>query len=339
MHPAARLGSADAPRWLLLIHQIPPKPAYFRAKVGRRLARLGSVAIKNSVYALPRTSQSREDFQWLAREIVSDGGEATLCEASLIEGLRDEQVEALFLAARDADYSAVSEEARGVARTLPAKLARDDERRGQIENDVGRWEKRLAEIVTIDFFGAEGRETAEAAVLSVQKRLRQKEREPAAERPGGADASAYQGRTWTTRSNVGVDRIASAWLIKRFIDPGAVFSFVAAKGRPPALGEISFDMFEATFTHVGDRCTFEVLLEQFALSAPGLIPLAEIVHDIDVKDAKFGRPETAGIAGVVAGIALAQRDDEARIAVGSALLDALLAHFAATRGRTPGAKP
>ncbi len=257
MHPAARLGSADAPRWILLIHQIPPKPAYFRAKVGRRLARLGSVAIKNSVYALPRTSQSREDFQWLAREIVSDGGEATLCEASLIEGLRDEQVEALFLAARDADYSAVSEEARGVARTLPAKLARDDERRGQIENDVGRWEKRLAEIVTIDFFGAEGRETAEAAVLSVQKRLRQKEREPAAERPGGADASAYQGRTWTTRSNVGVDRIASAWLIKRFIDPGAVFSVVAAQGRPPAVGEISVDVFEATFTHVGERCTFE----------------------------------------------------------------------------------
>src|SRR5579884_2022542 len=112
----------ESSRWLLLIHQIPPAPAYFRAKVGRRLQKLGAVAIKNSVYVLPANEQTREDFQWIAREIVNEGGDATLCAASFVEGLRDDQVEALFLAARDADYAQLAEEARAITRELPSRL-------------------------------------------------------------------------------------------------------------------------------------------------------------------------------------------------------------------------
>jgi hypothetical protein len=132
--PAKSLGATfgppggDGPRWLLLIHQIPPKPNYFRAKVGRRLQRVGAVAIKNSVYALPLNEQTQEDLQWIAREITQEGGEATLCRASFIEGLRDEQVESFFQTARDTDYAQVAEEARELGTEIPKKLAPDDER-------------------------------------------------------------------------------------------------------------------------------------------------------------------------------------------------------------------
>src|SRR5436190_9261349 len=116
------------PRWLLLIHQIPPKPNYFRAKVARRLQRVGAVAIKNSVYVLPVNEQTQEDLQWIAREIATDGGEATLCKASFVEGLRNEQIEALFHTARDADYNTIAEEARERTSELPRKLSAEDER-------------------------------------------------------------------------------------------------------------------------------------------------------------------------------------------------------------------
>src|SRR5215472_5862131 len=129
---------AEPIRWLLLIHQIPPKPAYFRAKVGRRLQKLGAVAIKNSVYVLPFGEQSQEDFQWVVREIVGDGGEATLCKATFVEGLRDDQIEALFHAARDADYAAIMEETRELVSGLPSRLGRDDERREELEVDLAR---------------------------------------------------------------------------------------------------------------------------------------------------------------------------------------------------------
>src|ERR1700745_2740186 len=99
-------------RWLLLIHQLPPKPHYFRVKIWRRLQRLGAVAIKNSVYVLPKTEQTQEDFQWGLREISEGGGDASLCEARFVEGLSDDQVEALFQEARAADYGQVAEEAR-----------------------------------------------------------------------------------------------------------------------------------------------------------------------------------------------------------------------------------
>lgn len=318
--------TTEPPRWLLLIHQIPPTPGYFRAKVARRLQRVGAVAIKNSVYVLPSKEQTQEDLQWVAREIVAEGGDATLCEANLVEGLRDEQVEALFHAAREADYAALAEEARQTAAEMPVRLARDSERRAELEALLARGKKRLNEILAIDFFGAPGRETAAATLRSLETRLQADSRtksEPAA-RPKSA---SYRGRVWVTRQNVHVDRIGSAWLIKRFIDPKASFKFVASHGYRKQKRDVTFDMFDADFTHIGDRCTFEVLISTFGLRAPGLAALAEIVHDIDVKDGKFGRPESAGVASVVAGVALAQPKDERRVELGSELFDALLEFF------------
>lgn len=318
----ARSGEDEGRRWLLLIHQIPPTPAYFRAKVGRRLQKLGAVAIKNSVYVLPANEQTQEDFQWVAREIVNEGGDATVCTASFVEGLRDDRVEALFQSARDAEYAQVAEEARAIASELPSRLARDDERRPQLEADLVRLRKRAAEIAAIDFFASSGRVTAESAIEALERRLRRNEK-PAAEAPSLGPAD-YRGRTWVTRKNVHVDRIASAWLIRRFIDPQATFKFVPGQGYRATDGELTFDMYEGTFTHVGEACTFETLVDRFELKEPGLSAIAEIIHDIDVKDGKFTRAEAPGIAALVAGIAARYREDEKRIEVGGVVLDALL---------------
>ena len=151
----------------MLLHQIPPKPAYFRVKIWRRLQDLGAVAIKNSVYVLPRSDQSQEDFQWVLREIRAGGGDASVCEARFVEGLSDDEVEALFHAAREADYGQLSDEAREAARELPPRLAREDDRRGGVEAEIARLRKRYDEIRAIDFFEAPGRETAESAAAKV----------------------------------------------------------------------------------------------------------------------------------------------------------------------------
>ncbi len=311
------------------MHQIPPKPSYFRAKVGRRLHRLGAVAIKNSVYVLPMRDQAQEDLQWAAREIASEGGDATLCAANLIEGLRDEQVEALFQSARQADYAELARDARAFSSKLPKKQKPTGESRARIDGEVARLRKRMAELVAIDFFSAPGRESADAAITTLGRRLPEAPKQTEEK----VDPATLQRRTWVTRANVHVDRVASAWLIRRFIDDKARFKFVRGHGYKAKNGEVTFDMSEATFTHVGDRCTFEVLVDRFSLREPGLSAIAEIVHDLDVKDGKYGREEAPGVASFIAGLALAHRDDMKRIDVGGLMLDALFEFYRSKKAR------
>ena len=328
------MGDTNKGRWLLLIHQIPPKPNYFRVKIWRRLQQLGAVAIKNSVYALPRSDEAQESLQWMLREIVEGGGDASLVEARFIDGLSDEHVEALFHAARDADYVQVAEDTRALMKRLPPRRAPDEELRAELGAGLARLQRRLAEITEIDFFGAPGRETAEALVAKLEARLYSPKEValPTLEN----SPHAVRGAIWVTRKGIHVDRMASGWLIRRFIDPESRFKFVAPKGYHPEPGELRFDMFEAEYSHEGDRCTFEILIEKFALRDPALRPLAEMVHDIDLKDGKFGRPETAGFEHLVAGIALAHREDEVRLERTAAVLDDLYEYF--KRPRKPGAE-
>jgi len=183
--------------------------------------------------------------------------------------------------------------------------------------------------VAIDFFGAIGRETAEEAIRTLEARLKEdadvrgKDTAQSAARP----PQALHNRTWVTRRGVYVDRIASAWLIRRFIDPQARFKFVSGKGYRPEEGELRFDMFEAEFTHEGDKCTFEVLLERGALKDPALRAIAEIIHDIDLKDNKFGRSEVAGIRTLIEGISVATDEDSERITRGSEVFNDLYEYF------------
>jgi hypothetical protein len=323
--------ASAADRWLLLIHQLPAKPAYFRVKVWRRLQSIGAVAVKNAVYALPRNEQTQEDFEWLLREITEGGGEAVVCEARLIEGLSDQEVRALFNRARDEDYDAIAKEAR----TIGAELgdAPPPEKRAEVKGQLARLRNRLVQVVGIDFFGADRRTPAEGLLAELEDRVAEPAggEAPEAKSSDAGGLRACRGRTWVTRKGVFVDRIASAWLIRRFIDPEARFKFVPARGYRPVPGEFRFDMFEAEFTHRGDRCTFEVLLEEAVLDDSALQAIAEIVHDIDLKDAKFGRDEAAGIASLIAGIARAHPEDEERLAQGLAMFENLYASFRSRR--------
>jgi len=314
-------------RWLLLIHQIPPKPNYLRVKIGRRLQRLGAVAVKNSVYVLPRSDQAHEDFQWVVREIVEGKGDATVCEARFLEGLSDEQVEGLFNAAREANYVEISEEARLLRGSIKTRKKLDDERRAELESGIARLRRHLAEIVAIDFFAASGGQAAEAILSSLEQELQTSASNGTRASSPTTRPQELRAQTWVTRKGIHVDRMASAWLIRRFIDTEATFKFVPGRGYRPEPGEIRFDMFDAEYTHEGDRCTFEVLLQRFDLSDPALKPIAEIVHDIDLKDSKFARVEVPGLDRLIAGIAMANGEDEGRLAQGSAMFDSLYEYF------------
>ena len=132
---------------------------------------------------------------------------------------------------------------------------------------------------------------------------------------------------WATRAGIHIDRAACAWLIRRFIDSQARFKFVPAKGYRPASGELRFDMFDAEFTHEGDLCTFEVLIERLNLADRALRRIAEVIHDIDLKESKFGRPETAGLALIVNAICTKHKEDSERIERATILLDDLYEFF------------
>ena len=318
-------------RWLLLIHQIPPKPDYFRVKIWRRLQRLGAVAIKNSVYVLPKNEQTQEDFQWVLREIVEGGGEATLCEARFVDGLSDGEVEGLFQTARSADYDEIAVEARRLAEIPPKSKIKDD-RSAQIETDLAKLKRRLAEVVSIDLFGARGREVVDGLISGIEARIHESRSGTRRMRSAALPVAELKDKTWVTRKGIYVDRIASAWFVRRFVDSGALFKFVPAKGYKPLSGEVRFDMFEAEFTHEGDRCTLEILIDRTGINDPGVCRIAEVVHDIDLKDSKFGRQETAGIEQVIAGIAMAHKDDETRLARGAAVFDDLYEYSKRKRG-------
>jgi len=316
--------------WLRLIHQLPSKPDYLRVKTWRRLQRIGAVAIKSSVYALPRSEQAMEHFQWMVREIVAAGGEASVCEAAFVDGLSDGQVEAFFHAARGAEYAALADEAGDLLRALPAGRALDPERRGEVESSVSRLRRRLDETVAIDFFGAPSRDMAEDALRRLEQRMTTKPKSKIA-RPAGGGRGRRTGQTWVTRQGVYIDRIASAWLIRRFIDPRAKFRYVDEKSYRPGRGEIRFDMFEGEYTHEGDQCTFEVLLDRVASKDPALRAIAEIIHDVDLKDNKFGRDEAVGIRTLIDGIALTTPDDLERIARGTEVFNNLYEVFGKKR--------
>ena len=317
----------DAAGWVLLIHQIPPKPDYLRVKIGRRLQRVGAIPVKNSVYVLPDGDQSVEDFQWIRREIVDGGGDASVCRAAFIDGLTDDQLRDAFRAARDADYAEIAEAARALQ---PAARTRTrDAASGRGEDEVSRLRKRFAAVAGIDFFEASGRAAADKALNAIEMKLA-----PASVRQAAAssrvDRGKYRARTWVTRKGVFVDRRASAWLIRRFIDPDARFRFVDPETYRPMPGELRFDMFDGEFTHEGDRCTFETLMRQFGLeSDPALETIAEVVHDIDMKDGKYDRPDTAGVERLLTGIARSSPNDEDRVVHGGALFAAL---YASARG-------
>jgi hypothetical protein len=316
------MGESEPTTWLLLIHQVPNSPAYLRVKMWRRLQKIGAIAVKNAVYVLPRSDQSSEDFHWVAREILEAGGDASVCEATFIEGITAGELIELFQAARDSDYAELTAEIKELKDELKVAEKAGEAWASGMVSRAARLRQRLAEIQAIDFFSAPSGRQAESSLAEIEARIRK-----APIRKPQAGRGSYSGRTWITRKGVHVDRIASAWLIHRFIDPAGRFKFVPAKGYKPEPDELRFDMFDAEFTHEGDGCTFEVLLDRFNIDDGSLRRIAEIIHDIDLKDSKFARPETPGIALIVNAICTKHKEDSERIDRGTILLDDLYDFF------------
>ena len=315
-------------KWLLLIHQIPPKPNALRVKIWRRLQQVGAVAIKQSVYVMPLSEQSREDLSWTLKEIVEGGGDGSISEARFVEGLSDEQILALFHNARKSDYEKLIQEANALLAEWSSGETdpRDPANRGPAQ--LSKFQRRLADIAAIDFFQTPERAAAELQLKELENSLTGQTAVGGDLRGGLSD---LRGKTWVTRGNLFVDRIACGWLIRRFVDKTATFKFVPDPHYSSEANEIRFDMFDGEYTHEGDRCTFEVMIQRLQIQDHALGPLSEVVHDIDLKDKKFGRSETDGFNALLTGLVAAHPDDDLRMNEGLRLFDNLYAYFGAKK--------
>jgi len=273
---------------------------------------LGAVPLRNSAYLLPDSADRYEQFQWLAQEIQRDGGEATLLRVDRIENMKQPDVVRLFQEARNQDYAVLADRYR--------KLLKG--RRPRLAEELARLAREMDRIAEIDFFEAPGRREVERAREAVEQRTATGRARPAGAAPP-LDLDALKGRRWVTRPRPHVDRIASAWLIKRFVDPEAEFVFAPPDQIPG--DAIPFDMAGVDFGHHGEDCTFETLLRRTGLRDRKLAILAEIVHEADLKDQKFAREEARGIDLALRGLLSAIKDDHEALAHGLILFDGLYA--------------
>ncbi len=324
------MASEGGRTWLLLIHQIPPQPNALRVKIWRRLQQVGAVAVKQSVYAMPLSEQAREDLVWILQEIVAGGGEGSLSEARFLAGLSDAQIISQFREARRADYEKILHEGREMLAAWSSGHSdpRDPDQKGPAH--LARLRRKLEDVAAIDFFQAPQRAVAELQLRELAGMLAG--RSPAV--AAGSGSAELHGKVWVTRGNLFVDRLACGWLIRRFVDPAAVFKFVATEDHVASPNEVRFDMFQGDFTHEGDLCTFEVMLRRLGLDDAALTPLtplAELVHDIDLKDNRHGRPETAGLQALLSGLAASQPDDTARLEESLRVFDGMYAYFQGRR--------
>jgi len=315
----------------MLIHQLPPKPTNLRVRIWRKLQKLGAVAIKNSVYVLPANEKTHEDFQWLKQEIESAGGEAAVFRADAVEGATDKEIIAAFRNASDEEFTELSAQLDGLTGSIREQTRGKHLSAGRLtahETELDRLHGELERVVANDFFTAKGRAAALNAYERCQKLLRASQapvaRASESPKSNGLTVHDYQGRRWVTRRNIHIDRLASGWLIKQFIDKRPRFYFVNESEK--VQNAIPFDMFGAEFTHHGEDCTFETMVKRFGLGKiKGLRELGQIVHDIDLKDDKFHRLEAAGLKAMIDGLCEKVSDDRKRLQQASVIFDGLFA--------------
>lgn len=311
--------------WLLLVHQLPATPSNLRVKTWRRLQDLGAVAIKQAVYALPDSPESREDFEWLRVEIEGSGGEAVVFCANHLSAESEAALVDEFRRSRQALYTELAAE---LQRKQPKAAARP----AQVNpRDMARWRQRFQAIERIDFFGSAGRDRVAAMLTALEAKRGVRGGEDDRD---AADVSRYQGRLWVTRPRPGVDRMSSAWLVRRFIDPAAKFAFVTEIKAAPA-DAIPFDMYGGGFGHEGDRCTFETLAVKFGIEDSAVARLAEVVHDLDLKDGKFSAPEAVTLGAAIDGLQMSCPDDHHLLDQGVILFEAMYRSFSQRRPTRP----
>jgi hypothetical protein len=320
-------------RWLLLGHQLPTRSSNARVKTWRRLRQVGAVPARNSVYVLPNTEQCREDFEWIRSEIVALGGEATVFAADAISDGGTEEIVAEFRRTRERDYDSLKAETDRLVPGRRGKRRLSSTRDGRARRALRALHERFSAIERIDFFDAPARRKTAASLAALEHVV--DGRQPVRKAPTAAlSAVSFHGRRWVTRRRPGVDRMASAWLIRRFIDPSATFAFTDRAGG----ADVPFDMYTGEFSHQGDSCTFEVLANRFRLKNPAIVKVGQIVHDLDMKDTKYDPPEAAAVGRMVEGLRALHGDDATLLEQGIVMFDALARSFESDEGAVDAPK-
>ncbi len=302
--------------WLALSYTLPSAPrSSTRVALWRRLKRLGALPIAGG-YVLPARDMCAEAFQWLAQEIREAEGEVLIMRVEQFDGLTDAQVVERFQELRRKDYAELETQAAALDQELAIQPAAGD--RTQHYDALDRLRRRHADIARVDYFNCPDGASVAAHLTQIGQLLAGN---PAPGAVPTAPLAAYRGRSWVTRPRPHVDRLACAWLIRRFIDPEAAIRYADA----PEPDEVAFDMPDASFGHLGNRCSFETMLQAFGLDDAGLRALAEIVHEIDLHDGRYVRPEIAGVDAILSGWLLADLSDQALEIQGMALFEGLYA--------------
>jgi len=324
----AQTPNIDDIGWLLFFYSVPSKPVSKRMKIWRRLQQLGTLHLKGSVYLLPYSDERKHLFSKLASEVAALGGEADFVVAKCIETMQNEEIIALFNDARAHAYSQADkrlhtlEQKVGSLRKGSKTVTPED-----LLTEFRKIEKVISDLAAVDFFGSEqGKNFAKriqtlAGQLEEASHGKARTGSPEIEPKKPAD---YRKRLWATRSNPFVDRMASAWLIRRFIDADARFVFIRDGGKAPS-GAVLFDMAGGEFTHHGDLCTFEVFVKSFGLKQKPLKKMAELIHELDIKDGRFAAPEASGIEELLNGIRKTTKDDMEMLEKGMAVFEILYA--------------
>ncbi len=318
---------SKAAEWLLVFYSVPSHPVSNRMKIWRKLAKAGAVQLKGAVYILPAGEEQEEFLQWLLGEVKSMGGDGAFVRSSEIKTLDETDIRGLFIRQIDEEYGRLEKTLDVIERKVQSirKGSRSDEGR-HLVGQASKIAKEAGEIGKRDWFGSPTGQVIKKRLHALETGLRETGRK-AAERASPIVSRRirdYQGRTWATRKNPFVDRMASAWLIRRFIDPKASFIFIHERDIA-SLDEsvVAFDVRGAEFTHVADLCTFEVLVKSFGIKDKAVKKIAEIVHDLDVKDDKYAMPEASGIEEILVGIRKTAKNDADGLERGMAAFEML----------------
>jgi tetrahydromethanopterin S-methyltransferase subunit G len=316
------------PTWLLFFYSIPSRPVGFRVKIWRRLIKAGALTIKGSVHVLPANDDHFEYFQWLASEVTSRGGEAAFVKADKIEAMEDREIIDLFNRQRGKEYRDVEKRLDEIEKRIDT-IRKGSSVPGQkkVSDQFRRLMKEFEEIRRIDFFLSETGDHLNKRIRLVASKIKhmagatmKKEHEEITHRR----VEDYKDTIWVTRKNPFVDRMASAWLIRRFIDTDAVFRFMSEEMMQRLdKKHVTFDVKEGAFTHLGDMCTFEVIMKSFKLADKQLKRIAEIVHELDIKDDRYRNPESRGVEAVLTGIRRTGKSDKEILEKGMTVFDAL----------------
>jgi len=314
--------------WLLFFYSVPSRPVANRMKVWRRLTQAGALLFRGAVYILPYSDEHYEFYQWLTEEVKGMGGEAAFVYVERIEGIDDKEIIGLFNKQRERDYLKIEKGLEEIERRLQSiKKGSLTSINKKLQDNLNKIEKEFENIIKTDFFSSKLSRSLRRGIAELKEELERLERSRSISRPlhlPFRDIKDYQGKIWVTRSRPFVDRMASAWLIKKFIDPGATFKFIKQDRMPSKVTDvIGFDISGGVFSHVGDMCTFEVLIKSFKLFDKRLKKIATIVHEIDIGDEKVKTPESKGIELLLRSIRKTSGTDEEALNRGMEIFEML----------------